>query len=172
MEKAIDEEFHVMGFFAKFRGKRIQNTPEVASKKTSRKNRDTTMDFFDWLNHNLSKELPNNIVAFNFNLYESPENSYLVELVGCNSFDEGDSDWACDEVFDTRDKQFAIPMKDNGTNWEQGLIHATELIDKYLQEGKYAEKLTSCLAVGVGFVNGDITIVHRLESSKPQEAEP
>ena len=118
-------------------------------------------DFSSWLDKHLSKDLPAYIVAINFNLYESAQQTYDVEFVGCASFDENDEDWACDEVFSTREDLFSIPRTDNIAGWEQGLSFATTLVKKYLAEGRYADKLKGCKAVGVGFVDGNIEIIHR-----------
>jgi len=116
--------------------------------------------FSNWLNKYLSKGLPNNITAVNFNLYEGSEQTYDVEFVGCSLFDEDDSDWVCNEVFTTRDDLFFIPRTEDFLYWEQGLSFITSLVTKYLVEGKYADKLKRYTAVGIGFVDGDIYILY------------
>ena len=122
------------------------------------------MKFYDsfskWLDKYLSKDLPNGIVAVNINLYEGSKKTYDVELVGCGSFDENDEDWACDEVFTTREDLFFIPRTDDIVNWEQGISFITTLVEEYLLKGKYASKLKSYKAVGIGFVDGNIDILH------------
>ncbi|RGF25674.1 hypothetical protein DW081_17390, partial [Clostridium sp. AF46-9NS] len=62
-----------------------------------------TKDFFEWLDLILKNELNSEIKAINFNLYEDTDNKWSVELVGTFSFDKDNDDWACDEVFTTRD---------------------------------------------------------------------
>jgi len=119
------------------------------------------LDFSSWLDKHLSKDLPVGIVAINFNLYEGAEQTYDVEFVGCCSFDENNEDWACDEVFTTKDDLFFIPQTDDIAQWKQGLSFAVTLVRKYLAEGKYADKLKSYKAVCVGFVDGNIEIIHR-----------
>ena len=146
-----------MGIFTKFKQKKNQDGITV----TPEKSMDVFIEFSDWLNQHLAKELPSNIAAINFNLYESPVKDYMIELVGCDSFDEQDSDWACDEVFDTRGAPYTINQRNNIINWEQGLSLAIELVERYLQEGMYADKLKSYTAIGVGFVDGDIALVHQ-----------
>ena len=118
-------------------------------------------DFSNWLDKQLSKELPNNVVAVNFNLYEGSENTFDIELIGCDSFDEDDGDWACDEVFSTREDLFYITRTGDIAQWEQGLLFITTLVEKYLRKGKYADKLKGFTAVGISFVDGDIDILHR-----------
>ena len=60
--------------------------------------------FFEWLDLILKADFPNEIKAINFNLYEDTENKWSIELIGTSVFDENDDDWACCEVFSTRDK--------------------------------------------------------------------
>ena len=67
-----------------------------------------TKDFFEWLDLILKNELNSEIKAINFNLYEDTDNKWSVELVGTFSFDKDNDDWACDEVFTTRDQPFVI----------------------------------------------------------------
>ena len=59
-------------------------------------------EFEKWVDSSLNTELPKDVVAFCFNLYDDGNGQWSVELVGTSSFDKDDSDWACNEVFDTR----------------------------------------------------------------------
>lgn len=93
-----------------------------------------------------------------FNLYEDEENWWSLEMVGTDSFDSEDSDWACNEVFDTRDDLHLWVQK---SSWEEILQEVTDEIKKYIKSGKYSEKLKSYSGIGVGFVDGDITIVYQ-----------
>lgn len=120
-------------------------------------------DFSIWMDKHLAANLPENITAYNFNLYEGSDQTYEMELVGCSSFDEEDMDWACDEVFSTRQDLFCVPRIKNIENWEAGLSYMTLLVEKYLDEGKYAGKLKAVRGVGIGFVDGDIDILYQLE---------
>ena len=47
----------------------------------------------NWLNEVLEKNIPTGIKAFNFNLYEGSEDTYDIELIGSDEFDEEDPDW-------------------------------------------------------------------------------
>ena len=58
--------------------------------------------FESWLSNSLSQEIPDSVRAFSFNLYEPAlvdDVKFGVELIGAESFNEDDSDWACDEVW-------------------------------------------------------------------------
>ncbi len=115
-------------------------------------------EFVNWLDSILGKPLISEIVAVNFNLYENGNNQWSMELVGTSSFDAEDSDWACDEVFAARDTPLSWT---EDTTWETILAKAICEIEAYLGNGRYAEKLKSYDGVGVGFVDGDITIVYK-----------
>lgn len=114
--------------------------------------------FQNWLNTILSVDLPEKVEAINFNLYEDVGNVWSIELVGAGSFDEEDEDWACDEVFTTRDDPFTIRYKGS---WEEVEDIFTGYIRQYLENGKLAERLKWYKAVAVGFVDGNITVLYK-----------
>ena len=60
--------------------------------------------FSQWLDKLLENNNFDNILAFNFNLYEYSNedhtcSSYHIQLIGSDEFDAKDSDWACSEIF-------------------------------------------------------------------------
>ena len=114
-------------------------------------------EFVEWLDDALSCDLPEDIAAFNFNLYEDGDDLWSIELIGASRFDAEDPDWACDEIFTNREEPLSWSAE---TDWENVLETMTEYVEKYLEEGKYADMLRSYDAVGIGFVDGDITIVY------------
>lgn len=117
-------------------------------------------DFSEWLNQYLASELPSEIKAFNFNLYEG-DAVYHVQLIGSGTLPEEDDDWACDEMFTTGEDIFIIPHEHAGDTWEEGLKFAIELVEEYLTNGSLASKLKDVGVVGVGFVDGDIELVYQ-----------
>ena len=114
-------------------------------------------DFFKWLDAILKNELSGDIKAINFNLYEDADNKWSIELVGTASFDKDDDDWACDEVFTTRDDPFVVKSKNDWESMEEFFIG---LVNEYLSAGKYADKLKEYQAIGIGFVDGDLHILY------------
>ena len=114
-------------------------------------------EFEAWLDAALEADMPEDIAAFNFNLYEDGDNLWSIELIGASRFDPEDPDWACDEVFTNREDPLSWSAE---TDWEEVLETMTEYVEKYLIEGSYASILKSSEAVGIGFVDGDITIVY------------
>lgn len=117
-------------------------------------------DFSKWLDFNLEQFSPD-IIAVNFNLYEGSNQTYDIQLIGTNTFDEEDEDWTCEEVFTTGEDVFLIPRTNDIEDWEKGLAFITKIVQKYLEDGKYANLLQGLQAVGIGFVDGDIEILHQ-----------
>jgi len=129
-------------------------------------------EFASWLDKHLSKGLPGNIAAVNFNLYEGvnmdfnssrteSSETYDVQLAGCDRFDENDGDWPCYEVFTTGEDLFSVPRAKNIAHRERGLSYITALVKKYLDEGEFADTLKGYAAVGLGFADGDTQIIYR-----------
>ena len=114
-------------------------------------------DFFEWLDLLLKNELSSEIKAIIFNLYEDTDNKWSIELVGTFSFNTDNDDWACDEVFTTRDKPFMIERE---SDWKSMETVCIDLVNEYLSFGKYAGKLKEYQAIGIGFVDGDLHILY------------
>ncbi len=114
--------------------------------------------FFEWLDAVLKDELPSEVKAINFNLYEDTENTWSIELVGTSEFDENDDDWACCEVFSTRENPFVIEQEGD---WQTVEEIFEEWISDYLANGKLSKKMKQNEAVGIGFVDGDLTILFK-----------
>lgn len=102
--------------------------------------------------------IPNEVMAFGFNLYDDGDDNWSMELVGTSEFDLDDEDWLCNEVtdFDTRDDPFQWCKK---AEWEEILNDVTCLLKRYLDGGKHADVLKAKSGVGVGFVDGDVMIL-------------
>lgn len=113
----------------------------------------------EWLDTVLENEFPDEVIAVAFNLYEDGDDSWSMEVVGTSSFDEDDPDWACDEVTDlgTREEPFAWEEE---SSWEEVQSEMSHILVKYLEEGKFADKLLGFKGLGVGFVDGDLVIIH------------
>lgn len=116
------------------------------------------IDFEMWLNRILQENLPIDAVAVNFNLYEEVDSNWSIQLVATERFDEEDEDWVCDEVFTTGEDLFSWQQD---TGWEEILDISTEMVNAYLEKGKYADDLKKYAAVGIGFVDGDVSILYR-----------
>ena len=117
-------------------------------------------DFEAWINNVFDNDIPTEVVAINFNIYEDVDNKWSIEPVGTSSFDEDDEDWACDEVttFNTRDNPFTWQEE---TSWEEVLFKVKDLISKYLVTGNHSYKLKGMKALACGFVDGDIEVLYQ-----------
>lgn len=109
-----------------------------------------------WLDKVMQMTIPDDVVAFCFNLYEDANKSWTLELIGAGSFDATDTDWACDEVFTTRDKP--LTWHDD-KEWQDVLNVTIKMINDYIEKGKYGKALKERQGLAVGFVDGDLTLL-------------
>lgn len=113
--------------------------------------------FNSWVDRTLS-EHPMDVAAYNFNLYEH-DRSFAIQLIGATRFDRDDPSWPCDEAFSSGEDLFEVPHEIVGSDWQDGLATAKQLIMNYVRSGAQREKLKGAHGVGVGFVDGDIDLV-------------
>ena len=115
---------------------------------------------FNWIDNVLIKKIPDDVVAFCFNLYDDGNYNWSMEIVGTESFDAEDADWACDEItdFDTRTNPLSWIDK---VEWKDVLKKVTLILEKYIEKGKFSNILNSVNGVAVGFVDGDINIIYK-----------
>ena len=119
--------------------------------------------FSSWLDNAMSSGIPEESAAAYFCLYEEHgEHLWAVQLICTEGFDPDDDDWACYETFTTGEDLFRW---DTDMEWEDAQDTAEKLIEKYLSEGKYRETLKTLHGVGVGFDDGDVTILYRNKNS-------
>ena len=69
-----------------------------------------------------------------------------------------DDKWASDSVYSYPEMCF-LPFADAGTEWEKALSLAITLVSTYLRSGSKRFVLRESEGVGVGFVDGDLTIL-------------
>lgn len=113
----------------------------------------------EWLDILKLETVPEGIVAYNFNLYDGDE-TYDIQLIGSDEFDENDPDWACSELYSSEEDICYIELNDEISDWEVAQKKFTECIKEYLDKGKYADILKSAKAIGIGFVDGDIDLIY------------
>ncbi len=117
-------------------------------------------EIFDWIDEILIENQISDFGAYNFNIYES-EGEFHIQVVGTNSFDLDDDDWACDEIYSSEEDIFIIPFEESGSDWKDGLLYIKGLLNNYLEFGQYSRILKKSRGVGVGFVDGDIDILYK-----------
>ena len=114
-------------------------------------------DFIDWIDGQLNEELPDHIVAFNINIYESPFN---IEVVGSSEFDPDDEDWACNEDWVPENRTIPVCNAIFGNSWEEAQDNILVMAKQYFQSSsKNTYKLKAAKAFAVGFVDGNLNYV-------------
>ena len=101
------------------------------------------------------EKLSQNIVALNFNLYEGP---YALDLIGSNTYDENDEDWACNEDFIPglrRCPSLEIP---DDKSFEEVLKIVESILRDLIREMPDIE-LFKVQHIAVGFVDGNLIII-------------
>ena len=112
--------------------------------------------FEEWLDPYLSGGLPGEIVAANFNIYETEDPElFELQMIGSSEYDPDDPDWACSEEFTTGEDVFELSASDE----DECLVRCGGLLQEYLECGGYAAVLLSLGAVTYGFVDGDLETV-------------
>jgi hypothetical protein len=114
--------------------------------------------FRAWVDAALAQDIPHEVRAFCFNLYETGH-AFGVELIGAPAFDASNPDWACEEVFEYREGCLEIPIGVFGGAWAKCLQAITQWVCDYLETGDHASELKSRDGVAVGFVDGDLNVV-------------
>ena len=106
------------------------------------------------INIDKTEELPSDIVALSFNLYEP----YGLEMVGSIWFDEKDEDWACDEDFEPIQRSCPDFKISDDLEWEEVLEIVTATLKALIKE--LADlRLFKVEHIAVGFVDGDLIIL-------------
>ena len=121
----------------------------------------------EWLDVVLETDIPNEVVAFGFNLYEDSHYNWSMELIGASEFDIDNEDWLCSEVTDFNTRENPLRWQKE-TGWEEILNDIVCALKEYLKNGKYADVLKAKSGVGVGFVEGSIEILYAKMKEKIQ----
>ena len=117
------------------------------------------ISFNDWLNTLLSNNpLPNNTMAVNFNIYDFSEETYDVQLIASNLYDENDDDWACEEIYSSNENCFYFNKSDFEYR-ELVLENVIELVAEYLENGLYSDMLKTGIAITAGFVDDSLDCI-------------
>jgi len=127
-------------------------------------NEDLVREFNSWTDRMMLEHDGIAASAHSFNLYEHVD-SLAVQLMGAAKYDPDDPSWACDERFSSGEDLFDIPRALVGDDWRRGLDAAKSLVSGYLQIGTQAARMRLSRAVAVGFVDGDLELVHVREDA-------
>lgn len=114
-------------------------------------------EFANWLDRVMEDALKVEAAALNLNLYDDEDNNWAVQLIATPSFDPDDEEysWCCEEAYTSGEDLYTWEEE---ANWVDIQQEATEFLKQYLESGKFAEEMKRYQAVGIGFVDGDITL--------------
>lgn len=131
------------------------NTQTNNIKKMNTQTNDLKEIIKRWIIHmDEMEELPSDIVALSFNLYEP----YGLEMIGSSWFDEEDEDWACDEDFEPAQRSCPGFEMSEDLNWEEVLEIVASILKDLIKELPDIN-LFKVEHIAVGFVDGNLTIV-------------
>jgi hypothetical protein len=109
-----------------------------------------------WLDQVLSQSIPQEVTAFNVNLYESAD-CFQAQLIGAATYDPNNAEWACNDIFTTGENVFELPHTSVGTEWAQALRFMQHALCAYvLQHPESTHPFRRVQALTVGFVDGDL----------------
>jgi hypothetical protein len=120
-------------------------------------------DFTRWLDMALVEDIPTGVEAFCFNLFlpAGEENVIFgIELIGADRFDKSDDDWACDEVWEPKQRSIFISIEYSTDDWEICQLKMKKLIKSYLDSmNKNITVLEQLKAIAIGFVDGSLDLI-------------
>jgi hypothetical protein len=127
--------------------------------------------FYSWLNQAFENGLPTEINAFCFNLHFPGGYDDVIigiEVVGFEKYDKDDVDWACgpEEKWEPIQRELPIPISYSTDDYDICLMKMRALIEKFLGLNNLAaKKLKQSEAVGIGYVDGDLTLIWDRENA-------
>lgn len=114
-------------------------------------------EFSAWLDRIMPDALKVEAAALNFNLYDDEDGNWAIQLIAAASFDPNDEEysWCCEEAYTSGEDLYTWNEE---ANWVDIQQEATDILKEYLENGKYAEDMKKYEAIGIGFVDGDLTL--------------
>lgn len=110
--------------------------------------------FEKWLNKHFAQDIPQEVKAVRFQIYEDAAHECDVLCLGLPTYVPGSSKQVYDEVLLTDDDLFHL--KTDGC--ESCLQIVTNYVKQYLASGAYAGKFTALDAVAIASVGGDLEV--------------
>ena len=115
-------------------------------------------EIIDWLTRieKIDGFPPNEVLAFNFGIYES-ESGYKIYLVGGFEYDEDDDDWACIEMPEAEHRYLSFPTEMESLLWEDLLKSVADVLRELEKEGRFNTTiLKNVKAITTGFDDGEL----------------
>ncbi|MDE5556357.1 MAG: hypothetical protein K2J32_01505 [Ruminococcus sp.] len=113
--------------------------------------------FKEWLDNLLeNNDMPADTKAFNFNLYDEGDEVFSVQLIASDRFAPDDEDWACCEIWSSKEDIFCISASDEeDKSGETFQNFVSDMVIDYIAKSD----ILSSVPVGIGFVDGDLNII-------------
>ena len=112
-----------------------------------------------WISELVETEtLPEEIVALNFGLYETPK-GYCIYLNGSEEYDEEDEDWACNNDYDPDENGFMEMLIGDNVDWEYFLEGVKESLTWLLANNEGFKNWVGNRHVATGFDDGDLILL-------------
>ena len=126
--------------------------------------------FGKWLDNILSADIPENTAAFCFNLYDEAMEGevYGIQAAAADRFDadDKDCDWAYYQIWNSEEDLFRLDFSDDadkGFEFVQSVF--TAFVREYLRKGRYKDRLLGSQGIGIGHVEGDISLIYINENN-------
>jgi hypothetical protein len=141
----------------------VEQWPDLAVWKKKELTMSFEQTFQNWIEKSLSQCVPDSVKAFAFNLFETDleeDVAFGIGLVGAGEFNEANSDWACNEVWEPFPRDLNIPVGFSGDEREECLQRMKALLIKLLSTDSPAMRiLKSRNGIAIGFVDGDLEVI-------------
>ncbi|SNR14700.1 hypothetical protein [Tenacibaculum jejuense] len=86
-----------------------------------------------WINRiSLKEQIPKSVKAFNIGILETKDD-YQTYLIGSNSYDLENDDWACEEDFVPKEKYLKLGENSKKWNWEEIQLIVKDGIEEFIQ---------------------------------------
>ena len=116
------------------------------------------IQFNEWLDRlNKTEKVDKTIIAYNFGLFETSE-GFTVYLIGSETFDPDDDDWAVNVDFEPKEKYLQLDQGLVKTKeWQKIQDVSTKLVTDYVNSDKFENSiLKNAIAITTGFDDGDL----------------
>ena len=116
--------------------------------------------FNEWLENIIKTERPvPEVIAYYFGIFKSDE-GYQTYLIGSKEFDINDSDWACNQDFEPKNKYLTLGQEE--IHWESILAQVKSLVINFTQTNTFKNSfLERAQAIAIGFDDGDLFLIEK-----------
>lgn len=120
--------------------------------------RQVQQPFYNWISDVLV-EIPDETIAFVFNIYEE-DDAYLVDITGTIEYSDESESWTDTINWDSGEEMFIIPKEKFDGDWEEIHDVIAEALEVLVEEdNELSDTLCDSEAVAVGFIDGDLEII-------------